>query len=318
MTDLGKAFRQDLEESAGVSELAAIKVAEAKDGTIKWMFSVGERSAIETVYIPEPRRATLCISSQAGCALDCSFCATGAQGFQRNLSTGEIIGQLWSVKRWLAMHRPEAPPVTNIVYMGMGEPLLNLKAVIQATQLMIDDRAYGLSRHKVTISTSGIVPNMIRLRDQCRVALAVSLHAPTNALRDQIVPINRTYPLETLIEACRHYLAPDRKDSITFEYVLIRGINDHPDHARALVRLLSRIPCKINLIPFNPFPQSEYRRPEASSVEKFQNILISKGFLTLIRRTRGDDISAACGQLVGQIMDKRRHGLHKAEVINAI
>ena len=268
------------------------------------------------MYIPEDDRGTLCISSQAGCALDCAFCSTGKQGFNRNLSTAEIIGQLWLANRTLLADGVTAPwidngrpPITNVVMMGMGEPLANFENVVPALRLMLDDNAYGLSRRRVTLSTSGIVPLIDRLRDECPVALAVSLHAPDNALRDRLVPINRTHPLEALLAACVRYLERAPRDFVTFEYVMLDGINDAPAHAQALVDLVRNVPCKFNLIPFNPFPGTEFRRSPRERITAFQATLSDAGLVATIRRTRGEGIDAACGQLAGQVQDRTKRRL---------
>lgn len=304
MTDLSKAFRQQLEALAQVRVPDVLADNVAPDGTRKWLFALEGGNAVETVFIPETGRGTLCVSSQVGCAVDCAFCATGAQGFNRNLTTGEIIAQLWWASRCL---RQTGTAVTNVVFMGMGEPLLNLPNVLPALRLMVDDLGYGLSKRRVTVSTSGIVPAMDRLRDGADVALAVSLHAAEDALRDELVPINRKYPLTALMAACRRYVAAtERRMHITFEYVLLGGVNDRPGDARALARLLQGVPAKVNLIPFNPFPGARFVRPEPAQVAEFQRQLQSRGLLTTTRKTRGDEIDAACGQLAGQVMARRR------------
>ncbi|MCC6657502.1 MAG: 23S rRNA (adenine(2503)-C(2))-methyltransferase RlmN, partial [Rhodocyclaceae bacterium] len=295
--------------------------ATAADGTRKWLLDVGNGNAVECVFIPEENRGTLCISSQAGCALDCAFCSTGKQGFNRNLTTGEIIGQLWWAKHALGDFRVSGGPagrrpaetdfcaeriISNVVLMGMGEPLANYENVVAALRLMLDDNAYGLSRRRVTVSTSGIVPAIDRLRDECPVALAVSLHAPEDALRDRLVPINRKYPLAELMAACRRYLEKSPRDFITFEYVMLDGVNDSDAHARELVRLVHEVPCKFNLIPFNPFPASGFKRSPALRVRRFAEILMQAHIVTTTRKTRGEDIDAACGQLAGQVRDRTR------------
>src|SRR5213594_3497580 len=292
---------------------AVLRDTVASDGTRKWLLDVGSANAIETVYIPEDDRGTLCISSQAGCALDCAFCSTGKQGFNRNLSVGEIIGQLWHANRTLLADGVSTPwveqgrhPITNVVMMGMGEPLANFDNVVAAMRLMLDDNAYGLSRRRVTLSTSGLVPMIDRLRDACPVALAVSLHAPNDALRDRLVPINRKYPIAELLAACRRYLQSAPRDFITFEYVMLEGVNDTEEHARQLIDLVSRVPCKINLIPFNPFPNSGFVRSPRRVIERFGELLSASGVVTTTRKTRGDEIDAACGQLAGKIHDRTR------------
>jgi 23S rRNA (adenine2503-C2)-methyltransferase len=293
----------------------------AADGTRKWLLDVGAGNAVETVFIPEANRGTLCISTQVGCALDCSFCSTGKQGFNRNLSTAEIIGQLWHANRALgAVKMPGGPDegeriISNVVLMGMGEPLANFDNVVAALRLMLDDNAYGLSRRRVTVSTSGIVPAMDRLRDTIPVALAVSLHAANDALRDQLVPINQKYPLRDLMAACHRYLEKSPRDFITFEYVMLDGVNDADADARALLQLTRGVPCKFNLIPFNPFPQSGYRRSSLERVRRFQEILMAANIVSTVRKTRGDDIDAACGQLAGQVRDKSRRTAIRQAVV---
>ena len=317
MTDLARPLREWLAAESAIRGPAVIKDSIAPDGTRKWLLDAGNGNAVESVYIPEDDRGTLCISSQAGCALDCAFCSTGKQGFNRNLTTGEIIGQLWHANRTLLADGVTAPwiehgrpPITNVVMMGMGEPLANFDNVVPALRLMLDDNAYGLSRRRVTLSTSGIVPLMDRLRDECPVALAVSLHAPDNALRDRLVPINRKHPLAGLMAACVRYLERAPRDFVTFEYVMLDQVNDAPVQARALVELVRDVPCKFNLIPFNPFPGTEFRRSPRERITAFQAILADAGIVTTIRRTRGEGIDAACGQLAGQVQDRttRRFG----------
>ena len=308
MTDIAKGLREKLKATVVIQPPAIISDQVSDDGTRKFLIDVGAGNAIETVFIPENDRGTLCISTQAGCALDCAFCSTGKQGFNRNLTVAEIIGQLWLANRALG-HDPKGERiVSNVVLMGMGEPLANFDNVVTALRLMLDDHAYGLSRRRVTLSTSGIVPAIERLREACPVSLAVSLHAPTDALRDQLVPINRKYPLSELLAACREYLKVAPRDFITFEYVMLDGINDSDDDARMLIALIHDVPCKFNLIPFNPFPNSYFRRSPAERIRRFAEILLSAGIVTTTRKTRGDDIDAACGQLAGQVKDKsRRH-----------
>ncbi len=310
MTDIAKSLREKLIATATVSPAPTISDKLSDDGTRKFLFDVGNRNAVETVFIPEDDRGTLCISSQAGCALECAFCSTGRQGFNRNLSTAEIIGQLWQANRALG-YAPTSGNcgeriISNVVLMGMGEPLANFDNLLPALRLMLDDNAYGLSRRRVTVSTSGIVPAMDRLAEACPVALAVSLHAPTDGLRDKLVPINRKYPLAELMAACQRYLVHAPRDFITFEYVMLDGVNDSDADARALLHLVRDVPCKFNLIPFNPFPASGFRRSPAERVRRFASILINAGIVTTTRRTRGDDIDAACGQLAGQVQDKSR------------
>jgi 23S rRNA (adenine2503-C2)-methyltransferase len=305
MTDLAKALRDRLPELACVAAPQVIADTLAEDGTRKWLLKVDATNAVEAVFIPEASRGTLCVSSQAGCVLDCAFCSTGKQGFNRNLSAAEIVGQLWLANRLLRAAGLERP-ITNVVMMGMGEPLLNLDNVIPALRLMIDDNAYGLSRRRVTVSTSGVVPEMDRLRDECPVALAVSLHASNDALRDRLVPVNRKYPLRELIAACNRYLEKAPRDFVTFEYVMLDGVNDAEQHARELVELARRVRCKFNLIPFNPFPGSAFRRSDAERIRRFAAILQGAGLTVTTRKTRGDDIAAACGQLAGDVADRTR------------
>ena len=306
MTDIAKSLRERLLETATISAPAVLRDATARDGTRKWLLDVGTGNAIETVFIPETGRGTLCISSQAGCALECSFCSTGRQGFNRNLTLAEIIGQLWLANRALGRGVGVERPITNVVMMGMGEPLANFDNVVRAMQLMLHDDAYGLSRRRVTLSTSGLVPAIDRLRDACPVALAVSLHAPEDALRDQLVPINRKYPLRMLLDACLRYLEKAPRDFITFEYVMLAGVNDSMPQARQLAALLTAVPCKINLIPFNPFPNSGYARSGPDAIARFRDVLSRAGFTATVRKTRGDDIDAACGQLAGEVQDRTR------------
>jgi 23S rRNA (adenine2503-C2)-methyltransferase len=306
MSDLSKALREKLAASACVQAPRIVGDTPAEDGTRKWLVKVDGANAVESVFIPETGRATLCVSSQAGCVLDCSFCATGKQGFNRNLTTAEIIGQLWVANRELGNPSRAERIISNVVFMGMGEPMLNLDNVIPALRLMLDDNAYGLSRRRVTVSTSGVIPGMDRLRDECPVALAVSLHAPNDALRDALVPLNRKHPLDDLMETCKRYLAAAPRDFITFEYCMLDGVNDQPEHARELVALVRRwdINCKLNLIPFNPFPASGLTRSPHSRVLAFAKILSDAGIVTTVRKTRGDDIAAACGQLAGDVKDR--------------
>lgn len=309
MTDVAKSLRARLAEEAEVRGPVPIRDSIATDGTRKWLLDVGQGNAVETVFIPEANRGTLCISTQVGCALECAFCSTGRQGFNRNLATAEIIGQLWHANRALgALRTPGADDgervISNVVLMGMGEPLANFDNVVSALSLMLDDHAYGLSRRRVTVSTSGIVPAMDRLSETVPVALAVSLHAANDALRDELVPLNRKYPLKELMAACRRYLERSPRDFITFEYVMLDGVNDSSADARALLALTRKLPCKFNLIPFNPFPNSGYRRSGAERVRSFQEILLKAGAVATVRKTRGDDIDAACGQLAGQVCDR--------------
>ena len=313
MTDLAKATRAALARDAEIRAPQVVRDAAASDGTRKWLLDVGGANAIEAVYIPEDDRGTLCISSQAGCALDCAFCSTGKQGFNRNLSVGEIIGQLWHANRTLLRDGVTAPwveqgrhPITNVVMMGMGEPLANFDNVVAAMRIMLDDNAYGLSRRRVTLSTSGLVPAIDRLREECPVALAVSLHAPNDALRDALVPINRKYPLEELLAACLRYIERAPRDFVTFEYVMLDGVNDAVEQARELVAVVRDVPCKLNLIPFNPFPNTEFRTSPRRRILAFQRELQDGGLVATIRKTRGEDIDAACGQLAGRVQDRTK------------
>jgi 23S rRNA (adenine2503-C2)-methyltransferase len=293
-----------------VAALPIISQQISKDGTIKWLFDVGGGDAVETVFIPEDDRGTLCVSSQAGCAVGCRFCSTGHQGFSRNLTTAEILAQLWFAEHFLRKYLNQTERViSNVVMMGMGEPLQNYNALVPALKAMLDDHGYGLSRRRVTVSTSGVVPMMTRLSQDCPVALAVSLHAPNDALRDNLVPLNRKYPLDELLAECTHYLAKAPRDFITFEYCMLQGVNDQPEHAQQLVQLIRRhaaqgLRCKFNLIPFNPFKESGLLRSVDATVAKFAETLIQAGFVTTVRKTRGDDIDAACGQLAGDVKDR--------------
>jgi 23S rRNA (adenine2503-C2)-methyltransferase len=311
MSDLAKSLRDKLAEHATIKPLALISEQGSDDGTVKWLFDVGAGNAIETVFIPERDRGTLCVSSQAGCAVGCRFCSTGHQGFSRNLTTGEIVAQLWQAEHGLRKRLKLAAgerAIDNVVMMGMGEPLQNYAALLPALRLMLDDHGYGLSRRRVTVSTSGVVPMIDRLREDCPVALAVSLHAPDDALRDALVPLNRKYPLAELLTACRRYLEAAPRDFITFEYCMLDGVNDAPSQADALLRLVrgAQLPCKFNLIPFNPFPASGLQRSPRERVIAFAQRLQDAGIVTTIRRTRGDDIDAACGQLAGEVQDRTR------------
>jgi len=310
MTDLARPLREKLALGAAVAAPRVISDSTAADGTRKWLLDVGS-SAVETVFIPETGRGTLCVSSQAGCTLDCRFCSTGKQGFNRNLSAAEIVGQLWVARRELGASRADRI-ISNVVLMGMGEPLLNYDSVLPALKLMLDDFAYGLSRRRVTVSTAGIVPMMDRLREDCPVALAVSLHAPTDRLRDELMPINRKYPLRELMAACARYLERAPRDSITFEYVMLDGVNDGDAEARALLALLDEVSCKVNLIPFNPFPNSGFRRSPPDRIRRFAERLQAAGVITTTRKTRGDNIDAACGQLAGQVVDRTRRSARTA------
>ena len=309
MTNLSKNLRQTLGEMAEISLPQVIFEKAAADGTYKWLLRLYDGNCIETVYIPEKTRGTLCISSQVGCILNCDFCSTGKQGFNRNLSTAEIISQLWiAVRKLSKMNGIHDHAVTNVVMMGMGEPLLNLDNVLPALSIMLEDFAYGLSKRRVTVSTAGVIPAMHQLREASDVALAVSLHAPNDELRNQIVPLNKKYPLRELMDVCRDYFKDDGRRSITMEYVMLKGVNDTPEHARQLIKILSGVRAKMNLIPFNPFPHTTYQRSDNDVILHFRDILMKAGLNTTIRRTRGDDIDAACGQLVGEVKDRtRRH-----------
>jgi len=308
MSDLAKATREKLAATACVEAPQIVGDTLAADGTRKWLLKVDGANAVEAVFIPEASRGTLCVSSQAGCVLDCAFCSTGKQGFNRNLSTAEIVGQLWLANRLIDAR------ISNVVMMGMGEPLLNLDNVLPALRLMLDDNAYGLSRRRVTVSTAGVVPGMDRLRDECPVALAVSLHAPNDALRDRLVPLNRKYPLRELLAACNRYLEKAPRDFITFEYVMLEGVNDGDAEARELAAIAARVRCKYNLIPFNPFPNSEFRRSGPERIRAFAGILQRAGVTVTTRKTRGDDIAAACGQLAGDVADRTRRSLVLKEI----
>ncbi len=308
MTDLSRQFRETLAAVAEVAPPALVTVQASADGTRKWLLrapgATGAEQAIETVFIPEPGRGTLCISSQVGCALDCTFCATAQQGFNRNLTAAEIVGQVWLANRELGAEPGANRVITNVVFMGMGEPLANYRNVLPAMRVMLDDLGYDLSRRRVTLSTSGLVPQIYRLAEECNVALAVSLHAPNDALRDQLVPINRKHPIASLLTACWHYLERQNGRSITFEYVMLDGINDQPVHARELAVLLAGQDCKVNLIPFNSFVGTRYRRSPEPVIARFRDLLMKQGVIATIRRTRGDDIDAACGQLKGRVLDR--------------
>lgn len=315
MSDLAKSLREKLLMRATVTPPAMMSDKLSDDGTRKFLFDVGNGNAVETVFIPEGTRGTLCVSSQAGCALECAFCSTGRQGFNRNLTTAEIIGQVWQANRALGRDPGGERVISNVVMMGMGEPLTNFENLIPALQLMLDDNAYGLSRRRVTVSTSGIVPAIDRLAEACPVALAVSLHAPTDGLRDKLVPINKKYPLAELLSACRRYLAYAPRDFITFEYVMLDGINDRDEDAHALLHLVRDVPCKFNLIPFNPFPDAGFSRSPPERIRRFAAILSAEGLVTTVRRTRGDDIDAACGQLAGKVLDKSKRSLRASPIV---
>lgn len=320
MTDLARSLRDRLRLCTEISAPAILRDSESADGTRKWLLDVGAGNAVETVFIPEEDRGTLCVSSQAGCAVNCVFCSTGRQGFSRNLVTAEIIGQLWLAEHALRRSRGDADGervISNVVLMGMGEPLQNYEALLPALRLMLDDHAYGLSRRRVTVSTSGMVPQIDRLADDCPVALAVSLHAPTDELRDRLVPLNRKYPLRELMAACRRYLRVAPRDFITFEYVMLDGVNDADGHADALLALVHDVPCKFNLIPFNPFPDSGLARSSSTRIKAFAQRLSDAGIVTTVRRTRGDDIDAACGQLAGDVQDRTRRRLRAVPISSA-
>ena len=319
MSDLAKSLRDKLQTRATLAPLSVRSEQVSADGTVKWLFDVGAGNAVETVFIPERDRGTLCVSSQAGCAVGCRFCSTGHQGFSRNLTSGEIVAQLWhaehALRAWRAAREPGRAVervIGNVVFMGMGEPLQNYDALVPALRVMLSDHGYGLSRRRVTVSTSGVVPMIERLREDCPVALAVSLHAPDDALRDQLVPINRKYPVAELLASCQRYLEAAPRDFVTFEYCMLEGVNDSREQARALLRLVGdrgpvgRVACKINLIPFNPFPASGLKRSSAAQVEVFAQVLTDGGLIATVRKTRGDDIDAACGQLAGEVRDRTR------------
>ena len=311
MSDLAKSLREKLAAQATITPLPVLTQQMSADGTIKWLFDVGDGNAVETVFIPETDRGTLCISSQAGCAVGCRFCSTGHQGFSRNLTTGEITAQLWFAEHFLRKHlNTDERVISNVVMMGMGEPLQNYSALVPALRTMLDDHGYGLSRRRVTVSTSGVVPMMDRLSQDCPVALAVSLHAPNDPLRDHLVPLNRKYPLAELMQACQRYLEFAPRDFITFEYCMLDGVNDQPEHARQLIELVRQSGkgawCKFNLIPFNPFPESGLKCSPRGTVLEFGRLLNEAGIVTTVRKTRGDDIDAACGQLAGDVQDRTR------------
>jgi 23S rRNA (adenine2503-C2)-methyltransferase len=306
MTNLGKNLRSQLAAAASIVAPELVKDELAADGTRKWLLRVDNDNCIETVFIPEEDRGTLCVSSQVGCALNCSFCATGMQGFNRNLSVAEIIGQVWLAHQLIGGDNTGQPKITNVVMMGMGEPLLNFENVVAAMQIMLDDHSYGLSKRRVTLSTAGLVPGIDRLRERCQVSLAVSLHAPTNELRDMLVPLNKKYPIHELLAACRRYVDGAPRRRVTFEYVMLDGINDSVAQARTLAGLLAKVPAKVNLIPFNAFPWTRYRRSSEVAIERFREVLLAAGLTTVTRKTRGDDIAAACGQLAGRVYDRTR------------
>lgn len=320
MTNLSKPLRRQLADETVVEPPRVVQSAVSTDGTRKWLLELDDHGVsgrlgnrIEMVFIPEESRGTLCISSQVGCSLDCSFCATARQGFNRNLSTGEMIGQLWLARRLLVEAGLDSRAITNVVMMGMGEPLLNFRNLVPALNLMTDDHAYGLSKRRVTVSTAGVVPMMDKLRRCSDVSLAVSLHAPNDPLRDELVPLNRKFPLTELMGACRRYIGANQRRRITFEYVMLGGVNDQPEHARELARLLRDVPSKINLIPFNPFAGAGYRRSDEADIQRFSEYLLDKGYVATVRKTRGEDIDAACGQLAGKVEDRSHRHLRFVE-----
>lgn len=305
MTNLSKSLREKLAELSNIKLPEIVACQKSNDGTHKWLLKLDCGNCIETVYIPEANRGTLCVSSQVGCALNCSFCSTAKQGFNRNLSTAEIIGQVWLAVRELSQQQgAHDKKVTNVVMMGMGEPLLNFDNVVSAMNIMMDDFAYGLSKRRVTLSTSGVLPDLQRLREVSPVALAVSLHAPNDELRNELVPINKKYPLAQLMALCKDYFKDEPRRKVTFEYVMLKGVNDQPEHASQLIKLLRNVPSKVNLIPFNPFPMTQYQRSSQEAIDAFRDKLIAHGINTITRKTRGDDIDAACGQLAGEVKDR--------------
>lgn len=319
MTNLSKSLRSQLERDLPIKTPEVVMEQLSNDGTCKWILKLEDGNCIETVYIPEDDRGTLCVSSQVGCALNCQFCSTATQGFSRNLSTGEIIGQVWVAVRGLSKQDGvHDRKVTNVVMMGMGEPLLNFDAVVAAMDLMMDDFAYGLSKRRVTLSTSGVLPALRELRKVSGVALAVSLHAPNDELRSRLVPLNKKYPIAELMDVCRNYFADEPRRKVTFEYVMLQEVNDKPEHAKQLIKILEGVPAKVNLIPFNPFPHSGFERSSKARIDKFRDILIRAGINTITRKTRGDDIDAACGQLVGKVQDRTRRSQRIRDKIQSI
>jgi len=316
MTNLAKDLRQYLQNNTQITAPGHELEQTSADGTRKWLFRLADGNCIETVFIPEKNRGTLCVSSQAGCTLNCTFCSTGRQGFNRNLTVGEIISQIWIANKALKSDPQAERVITNVVFMGMGEPLLNFDNLVKTIYILLDDLAYGLSKRKVTVSTAGVVPMIYRLREVCDVSLAVSLHAPNDTLRDELVPINKKYPILELMAACKRYLGVNPHRRITFEYVMLAGVNDSIKHARELISLLSDVPSKINLIPFNPFPNSGYQTSSQQDIDIFRDKLMSAGLMTVTRKTRGDDIDAACGQLVGQVKDKTRRSSRYTVMMN--
>lgn len=315
MTNLSKALREKLAEKAVVRTPKVISEQKSEDGTIKWLLEVDQKNSVETVFIPEKTRGTLCISSQVGCALDCSFCATGKQGFNRNLENWEIVAQMWVANKALGCKPKEERVISNIVFMGMGEPLLNVTHTFPAARILMDDNAYGLSKRRVTISTAGVVPAVDKIKENLDVSLAISLHAPNNSLRDELVPINQKYPLEELMPALHRFVEGGHsKKHVTVEYVMLDHVNDRPEHAKQLIDLLGDLPCKVNLIPFNPFGGTQYQRSSNNAIRRFQDTLIQSGVNCTVRRTRGDDIDAACGQLAGKVSDRTRRTLNAVEL----
>ncbi len=314
MTNLSKTLRERLAECAEIRPPQVVLDQPSRDGSHKWLIRLDNGNSIETVFIPEPDRGTLCVSSQIGCPLDCSFCATAQQGFNRNLTVAEIIGQVWQASRLLGDQRNGHRAITNIVLMGMGEPLLNFANVVKATDLMQDDLGFGISKRRVTLSTAGVVPALYRLRDVSEISLAVSLHAPSDELRNELVPLNRKYPLAELLAACRHYIADRPHRRVTWEYVLLEGVNDSEAHARALAALIEDIPSKVNLIPFNPFPKTRYQRSSPDVIDRFHAVLMAHDLTVVTRKTRGDDIAAACGQLAGQVQARGRRLIRVARL----
>jgi 23S rRNA (adenine2503-C2)-methyltransferase len=314
MTNLSKSLREILHQRAEIRLPEIVSEQRSDDGTTKWLLRIDSGNCIETVFIPETGRGTLCVSSQVGCALECSFCSTAQQGFNRNLSVGEIIGQLWVANKTLQCQPRTDRVISNVVLMGMGEPLLNFNNVVSAMGLMMDDHAYGLSKRRVTLSTSGVIPALHRLKQVSDVSLAVSLHAPDDALRNELVPLNKKYPIRDLLEACRQYVAGEARRKITFEYVMLDGVNDSPHQARQLVKLLRDLPAKVNLIPFNPFPNTQYRCSGQARIDAFRDILMKAGLITVTRKTRGEDIDAACGQLAGKVLDRTKRNIRRGAI----
>jgi len=314
MTNLSKSMRARLEETAHIAMPDVMMDQKSEDGTHKWLLKLDSGNSIETVFIPEDERGTLCVSSQIGCALECSFCSTGRQGFNRNLTTGEIISQVLVANRALGCNSQGERRITNVVMMGMGEPLLNFDNVVRAMDLMMDDFAYGLSKRRVTLSTAGVVPALDRLTEVTDVSLALSLHAPNDALRNELVPLNRKYQIKEVLAACKRYLRDHKRRRVTVEYVMLDGINDSSKHAHELVKVLKHFPAKVNLIPFNPFPETQYKRSSQSAINRFRDILVENGLITMTRKTRGDDIDAACGQLAGRVKDKTKRTQRRVQI----